>query len=305
MDNDATGVIRTRNHLKSKKYSLKMKEHGQWNKGRPETKPANFENWVFYNDTFQNESFSRVEFIKTVFDNCTFLGVKFSYCSFEKAEFKNCNFLNCSFDKCCMPSVSFQGGYYCSIDFNENYLFKSFWNGLYLISCIFKWNDWHKAKIEKSVTFVSSLLEKEYSSLKHMDIPPRIHNACPSHGSFIGWKICRKQWFIKYLDVCPERDLVLVKVEIPADAKRTSFDATRGCRSSKVKVLEIKTMSGKDYTERKEVYSLCDLTEYKVGRVVHADSFDENRFKFLCAHGIYFFTDKKEAMDYAKSIREI
>ena len=204
-----------------------------------------------------------------------------------------------------MPLVSFRGGCYYSTRFHVNCLSESFLDSLYLVNCTFEWNVWDKAKIKRSVTFVDTLLEKEYGSLKRMDIPPQIHNACPSHGSFIGWKICRKQWFIKYLDVCPERDLVMVKVEIPADAKRTSFDAMGRCRCSKVKVLEIKTMSGKDYTERKEVYSLWDHTEYKVGRVVHADSFDENRFKFLCAHGIYFFTDKKEAIDYAKSIKEV
>lgn len=303
--NNMTKTTRTRNHLKFKKYSLKMKEHEKWNKGKLESKPANFEKWVFYNDTFKNESFFMVVFNETVFDNCTFLGVNFDRCFFEKAKFKNCNFLNCNFNKCNMPSVSFRGGCYYITNFHINRLSESSWDNLYLVNCAFEWNDWAKAKINKSVTFVSTLLEKEYGSFKHMDITPRIHNACPSHGSFIGWKICRKQCFIKYLDVCPERDLVLVKVEIPADAKRTSFDAMGRCRCSKVKVLEIKTMSGKDYTERKEVYSFWGRTEYKVGRVVHADSFDENRFKFLCAHGIYFFTDKKEAIDYAKSIKEI
>jgi hypothetical protein len=38
-------------------------------------------------------------------------------------------------------------------------------------------------------------------------------------------------------------------------------------------------------------------TEYVVGEMVYPDSWDGNRFN-ECSHGIHFFIDKQDAIDY-------
>ena len=108
---------------------------------------------------------------------------------------------------------------------------------------------------------------------------PYIPLACPSHGSFIGWK-----------KVCGH----LVELEIPADARRSSATSTK-CRCDKAKVLSIVSREG---IKIKSIHSETHApVDYVVGQVVTPDSFDEDRWK-ECSHGIHFFINKEEAERY-------
>ena len=108
---------------------------------------------------------------------------------------------------------------------------------------------------------------------------PYIPLACPSHGSFIGWK-----------KVCGH----LVELEIPADARRSSATSTK-CRCDKAKVLSIVSREG---IKIKSIHSETNApVDYVVGQVVTPDSFDEDRWK-ECSHGIHFFINKEEAERY-------
>ena len=109
---------------------------------------------------------------------------------------------------------------------------------------------------------------------------PYISSACPSDGAFIGWKkICDK----------------LIKLEIPEDAKRSSA-TTHKCRCDKAIVLTITDLNGENPIE--EIMNVSyECTLYKVGEIVYPDSFDENRWN-ECSHGIHFFIDKQEAINY-------
>ena len=111
------------------------------------------------------------------------------------------------------------------------------------------------------------------------------HLACPEEGMFIGFKKCRSY----------EGEDVLVKLEIPEDAKRSSA-TTRKCRCSKAKVVSITGIkSGKDYGA---AFSQRDSGfTYRVGETVVPDSFDEDRWN-ECSNGIHFFITKQEAIDY-------
>lgn len=116
---------------------------------------------------------------------------------------------------------------------------------------------------------------------------------CPKKGSFIGWKCAYKTnpalfgHGVKF---------VLIKLEIPEDAKRSSAPHRRKCRCSKAKVLEIVTLD-----EEKPIdiaHSLHDPSFiYKVGEEVFVDNFCEDRM-MECAPGIHFFMEKEEAMRY-------
>ena len=118
---------------------------------------------------------------------------------------------------------------------------------------------------------------------------PFIPFACPSDGSFIGWKkisIYSKNYSGKYL----------VKLRIPDDARRCSANTTK-CRCDKAEVLEITNI---ETDEKVDVITNTNNNVrcvYKVGEMVYPDSFDEDRWN-ECSHGIHFFINKQEAIDY-------
>ena len=96
---------------------------------------------------------------------------------------------------------------------------------------------------------------------------------CPESGAFDAFKKCA--------------DGVIVKIRIPAKAKRSSA-TTRKCRAEFVKVLEV---YGADeaYTD-----SHGPKTVYKKGEIVRSDSWDDCRWN-ECSHGIHFFITRAEA----------
>lgn len=114
------------------------------------------------------------------------------------------------------------------------------------------------------------------------------HLACPEEGAFIGFKKC-----CIYEGKGMEK--VLVKLEIPEDAKRSSA-TTRKCRCSKAKVISITGIeSGKKYDLAFSEYNIKFV--YRTGETVVPDSFDEDRWN-ECSNGIHFFVTKQEAIDY-------
>ena len=105
--------------------------------------------------------------------------------------------------------------------------------------------------------------------------------ACPSDGAFVGWKKVNKK---------------LVKLIVPSGAKRSSA-TSRKCRAEFVEVIEITDLDGNNPIEEITNTSRPPHTLYKVGEITKSDSWDENRFN-ECSHGIHFFINKQEAIDY-------
>ena len=117
---------------------------------------------------------------------------------------------------------------------------------------------------------------------------PFIPMACPTDGEFIGWKKVQDNG-ISYL----------VKLLILKDAKRSSATG-RKCRCSKARVLDISALQdGKEGPKEHKIIntSYAPYVTYEVGNVVEPDSFDDDRFN-ECSHGIHFFIDKQEAINY-------
>ena len=110
---------------------------------------------------------------------------------------------------------------------------------------------------------------------------PFIPYACPSDGAFIGWK--------KVGDC-------LVMLEIPEDARRCSCTSQK-CRCDKAKVLGITNLDTNESVSEIENTSYLPTVTYVVGEMVYPDSFDENRWN-ECSHGIYFYINKQNAIDY-------
>ena len=109
---------------------------------------------------------------------------------------------------------------------------------------------------------------------------------CPEEGSFVGFK--------KALALDKNIE-VIVELEIPADAKRSSA-TSRKCRCDKAKVLSITDLSG--IAEFQMAVSFWDDNFiYEVGKTVVVNDFDENRW-IECSTGIHFFITRDEAVNY-------
>lgn len=105
---------------------------------------------------------------------------------------------------------------------------------------------------------------------------------CPEEGSFIAFK--------------KVKGLFIVKLEIPAEAKRSSA-TSRKCRCQFAKVLSITYCDGSDSGLTEVISDTFTRTIYKVGRKVYPDSWDDNRWH-ECSHGIHFFMTREEAVNY-------
>ena len=110
---------------------------------------------------------------------------------------------------------------------------------------------------------------------------PFIPLACPDTGAFIGWK---------------KVNGYIVKLQIPEDAKRCSATRTK-CRADKALVLAIENVDGTASDKNMLVNTNYAETTYTVGEMVYPDSFDENRWN-ECSHGIHFFINRQEAVDW-------
>ena len=110
---------------------------------------------------------------------------------------------------------------------------------------------------------------------------PYIPLECPSEGSFIGWK---------------KIDKILIKLEIPEDARRNSA-TTKKCRCDKAKVLGFYDLNSTELNIDKIISHVYNTCEYRKGEMVYPDSFDENRWN-ECSHGIHFFINKQDAINY-------
>ena len=148
-----------------------------------------------------------------------------------------------------------------------------------------------------------------------------LNDVCPEEGSFIGYK---KVWHINdsswmALPMLPNSKITeyIAVLEIPEDAKRSSGGSDK-CRADKVKVLRIEDMDGNEVKDAVG-YSIIGLQsfsfttmsgaygttvpqqiptcKYKVGEMIYADSFDENKFN-TCSNGIHFFISKDRAKEF-------
>ena len=122
---------------------------------------------------------------------------------------------------------------------------------------------------------------------------PFIPLACPDTGAFVGFKKAKL-----YSSDETENQDVIVELEIPADARRSSA-TERKCRCDKAKVLSVTTLDGvKVGADAGTVHSSYNkLFEYRVGEIVTEPNFCEDRWE-ECAPGIHFFINRQEAVEY-------
>lgn len=105
--------------------------------------------------------------------------------------------------------------------------------------------------------------------------------ACPTDGSFIGWK---------------KASGYIVKLQITEDARRSSAEGEK-CRCDKAYVVEIQNADGTK-ADIDTIHSNHDANfVYTVGATVEVSDFDGDRWN-ECAPGIHFFIDRRAAVEY-------
>ena len=108
-----------------------------------------------------------------------------------------------------------------------------------------------------------------------------LYIACPSEGSFIGWK---------------KASGYIVKLRIPEDARRSSATGNK-CRCDKAFVVEIQNIDGSKADVDTVKSSYDSNFAYVAGAMVEVNDFDDNRWN-ECAPGIHFFIDRRAAVEY-------
>lgn len=105
--------------------------------------------------------------------------------------------------------------------------------------------------------------------------------ACPTDGSFIGWK---------------KASGYVVKLQIPENARRSSAGGEK-CRCDKAYVVEIQNADGTK-ADIDTIHSNHDANfVYTVGATVEVSDFDGDRWN-ECTPGIHFFIDRRAAVEY-------
>ena len=141
-----------------------------------------------------------------------------------------------------------------------------------------------KGAILKGAILEGAILERVILDMAYLvgaQNIPYIPLSCPSEGAFVAWKKVEGKY--------------LVKLQVPEDARRSSA-TTRKCRCDKAIVLDITSLDGNEHFDEVTNNNYSE-TIYKVGEIVYPDSCDENRWN-ECSHGIHFFINKEEAINY-------
>lgn len=232
-----------------------------------------------------------------VIENAYFEDIILKNACLKHIMFRNCKFENCMISDSNLTGTEFVNVNFEHVVFADNNMklsgyFVSRLKSVKINKCVMFESEFWKTSFE-DVTIYKSNLDDSNLKESNFDNVRLIGNSgtllkCPEEGSFTGFK-----------KIFLGNNPLLCKLEIPADAKRSSAFG-RKCRCSKAKVLEIwgKDCDGDYLVPISRGYSYHDHTfEYKVGETIYPDSFDDNRWD-ECSNGIHFFITKQEAIDY-------
>ncbi len=134
----------------------------------------------------------------------------------------------------------------------------------------------------KNANLENANLENANLDTEHISKIKHIFQIIPEIGQFVAWKKASGQ---------------VIKIQIPAKAKRTCNLINRKCRAEFVKTLAIQNMDGSKSGITNVKGDHDNKTIYEVGKITKADSFNDD-MKKDCTHGIHFFISRKEAENW-------
>src|SRR5574344_31191 len=215
-------------------------------------------------------------------------GAKFACATIENARFERCDLSMVNLSEAVLKSVTLSKSNMFMAKFSESSLYDVTFSECDGGCCRFADCTWDEVKIKKcefpysTTNGVTLLSEPE---IKDSNLYGATFNSvCPETGAFEAWKIVER--------------IYLVKLRVPADAKRSSA-ATIKCRCSKAKVLDILNTETRHHVKSVENHTQGFTCKYEVGKIVKPDSFDP-RWWNECSHGIHFFLRKEQALNYSR-----
>lgn len=233
-----------------------------------------------------NTDLHGVNLRKANLDGVNFYGSDLREADFRKASLDNANLSYTDFREATLNDIGILNSNLSHADFGDASLVGAYLAHSNLTKADFRganlgWANFHNCNLYHVNFRCCNLWGANLVGAKDV---PHIPLQCPSDGAFIGWKILKD---------------VLIKLEIPADAKRSSA-TTNKCRCDKAKVLGFYDSLGVNELNITELVSYkYEKCKYVKGEMVYPDSFDENRWN-ECSHGIHFFINKQDAINYGR-----
>lgn len=283
-DNDAavSGFCRAAKHLRRIEYA--------------DVEGLTFKEFSPYVNNNLEEMFLRY----VSFKGCTFDGVDFISWNGHGVRFEDCTFKNCSIQDSNFTFVSMRNCELAGLEImNSNVRgwgllgckvqsFKAEFSNLAVfhfrdctIECtsfyginfaLSRFNNVHLNSVDFTET---NLKDCEFTDVTSVDVKlPEFQ--IPQDCDLIGWK---------------STDGGVLKILVPADAKRTASVVGRKCRAERVKVIG-GARDGWDYISRWD-----GTTVYRNGETVVSDSYDPDPL-VECTHGIHFFLTREEAENW-------
>jgi hypothetical protein len=117
-------------------------------------------------------------------------------------------------------------------------------------------------------------------------------------GDLAKFRICAEGSIVAWKKVNSDNGEKILRLEIPADARRLNAPGSRKCRAEYAIVCAVFNMGGEQIEYGGRLSSKhSDSYTYTVGNEARPDVFDDDAFK-ECAPGIHFFITFEEARDY-------
>ena len=197
------------------------------------------------------------------------------------ADLRNADLRNADLSDADLSSANLSGAYLSGANLSGAYLSGADLSDAYLSGADLRGADLNGADLSGTDLNGANLSSANLRNVEYNERTAFFALVCPEEGDFIAWK--------KVGDA-------IIKLRIPSEAKRSSA-TTRKCRCEFAEVLELQSLDGTPYNDDKVVNNDYVETIYKVGEIVHSDSWDNDRWN-ECSHGIHFFITRDEAVRY-------
>lgn len=274
---------------------------------------AKFNHSSLSQDNFDYADLRFTEFYQMSIASCSFKMCNGQCVSFKKSKLDYCGFKGANLHQLVVVDTTLFSDYFEGVRltkslflntsismcaFNNSILIGSVFDGLKI--------DYPKSQFDNAVLSKTKFIDVDFTNTMGLSLfgtSAKISDctnvpcpmACPSHGSFIGWKKGR------IINKNGKESVCIIKLEIPKTAKRSSA-TSRKCRADKVKVLEIQHLNGRKYPADTVAFPLCTSlvtnTQYVVGKITKcSEKFETDRWR-ECASGIHFFITYEEALNY-------
>ncbi len=285
-------------HVKDKSIEPDFKDQGVYDIGFSE---VDFGNLFFENVAFSNINFSMCSFVGCLFKDCRFKNVTFRNCRFSNVTFtgngpisdiSNCEFIDTLFLTTTFSNIHFTANTFLRCTFERSVKFTSLYERT---TCYGSWN-------LSNANYIYNCDCDGITKESLPEIKSWFPNTIPSTGGFYGWKVAVLKY--KNDEDYPRLRKVILKLYIPAEAKRIIGPTYNKCRCSQAKLVDIQEVNDEKNSivlkEDEVVRSIYDahFVYPEVGNYVYPEGFVDD-IRQSCASGIHFFLSRDTAVKYA------